>query len=85
MAIHQNVIFLFAFILSAVILLATYRHHSILLPISSRQQQPKPRFIFVDLGANRGDTLEVFLGEENAKFQYEFPRPDWATYDQAGK
>lgn len=45
----------------------------------------KPRYIFIDIGANSADTLEVFLKHENAKFEYDFPRPDWATYDQAGE
>lgn len=45
----------------------------------------RPRFIFVDLGANRADSLDAFLGKTDAKFQFEFPRPDWARYDQAGE
>lgn len=44
----------------------------------------KPRYVFVDLGANRADSLEVFLKEPHAKWHEDFPKPDWATYDQAG-
>ncbi|TPX32851.1 hypothetical protein SmJEL517_g04108 [Synchytrium microbalum] len=35
------------------------------------------RCAFIDLGANRADTLKVWLKEENAKFQYDFPLPFW--------
>jgi hypothetical protein len=45
----------------------------------------KPRYVFVDLGANAADSLEAFLRHEHAKFQYEYPRPEWATYEQAGE
>jgi len=45
----------------------------------------KPRYIFVDLGANSADSLDVFLNREDAKFKFDFPRPDWATHDQAGE
>ena len=44
----------------------------------------KPRYVFVDLGANKGDSLETFLGHDKAKFAFDFPRPEWATHDQAG-
>ena len=55
-------------------------------PVAPPKPDPaKPRFIFVDLGANRADTLEVFLKHEGAKFSFDFPRPDWATYEEAGK
>lgn len=43
----------------------------------------KPRYIFVDLGANSADTLAVFLKEKDAKFQFDFPKPSWASYKQA--
>ncbi|KAF9090582.1 hypothetical protein BGX23_005915 [Mortierella sp. AD031] len=43
----------------------------------------KPRYIFIDLGANRSDSLEVFLQKPGAKYQYTYPKPDWATYEQA--
>ncbi|KAJ5364855.1 uncharacterized protein N7496_010568 [Penicillium cataractarum] len=49
------------------------------------QVTQRPRYIFIDIGANRADTLEVFLKQKSAKFEYDFPRPDWATYDQAGE
>lgn len=45
----------------------------------------KPRFIFVDLGANGADSLETFLQHPEAKFKYEFPSPSWATHEEAGK
>ncbi|KAG0301570.1 hypothetical protein BGZ98_008217 [Dissophora globulifera] len=77
MAVHRNIVFPVAFLLSVVFLLGTYHRSNL---FASRN---KPRFIFVDLGANRADSLEVFLQHENAKFKYDFPRPDWATYEQA--
>ncbi|TPX47398.1 hypothetical protein SeMB42_g03338 [Synchytrium endobioticum] len=40
------------------------------------------RCAFLDLGANRADTLRVFLKEPNAKFQYDFPLPFWAHHTQ---
>jgi len=49
------------------------------------QDSHKPRYIFIDLGANRGDSLDVFLQHSNAKFQYDFPYPDWATHNEADK
>ena len=33
------------------------------------------RFIFIDLGANRADSLRVFLKEPDTKFQFDFPKP----------
>jgi len=36
----------------------------------------KSRYIFLDLGANRADTLKVFLQEPNTKFNYSYPLPD---------
>lgn len=33
------------------------------------------RYVFVDLGANRADTLKVFLGRPDAKFKYKFAAP----------
>ncbi|CAG8955091.1 hypothetical protein HYFRA_00007106 [Hymenoscyphus fraxineus] len=47
------------------------------------ERGPKPRYIFVDLGANAADSLEAFLGVEGARFQYDFPRPEWATHREA--
>jgi hypothetical protein len=51
--------------------------------LMKQESHHKPRYIFVDLGANSADSLEAFLQHDNAKFQYEYPRPEWATYDQA--
>jgi hypothetical protein len=88
LVVNKNILSLVTFILSAVFLLATY-HRSNLFPDSRGSHGPggphKPRYIFVDLGANRADSLEAFLKHQNAKFQYDFPRPDWATHDQAGE
>ena len=33
------------------------------------------RYVFVDLGANRADTLKVFLDRPDAKFKYKFAAP----------
>ena len=81
MAVNKTIVSLVAFILSTVFLLTTY-HPSNPFPNWGGH---KPRYIFVDLGANSADSLEVFLKHENAKFEYDFPRPDWATHDQAGE
>ena len=44
----------------------------------------KGRYIFVDLGANRADTLRVFLQWPNSKFNYTFAAPpDGRSPDQA--
>lgn len=53
---------------------------------ASKASDPgKPRYIFVDLGANRADSLEAFLQHPGAKFEYDFPKPDWASHEDAGK
>lgn len=83
----SNIVSFVFFVVSAVLLLSTFYVNEPLKLYNSHKkspQPPKPRFIFVDLGANRADSLEIFLGHEGAKFKYDFPRPDWATYDQAG-
>jgi FkbM family methyltransferase len=86
MAAHRNIASIVPFILSVVFLLLTYHRYAVLPHWGALQSTgPKPRYIFVDLGANGADSLEVFLQRENAKWQYDFPRPDWATHDQAGK
>lgn len=33
------------------------------------------RYIFIDLGANKADTLKVFLGYSDAKFNFDFATP----------
>ena len=43
----------------------------------------QPRFVFIDLGANRADTLRVFLKEKNTKFHYDFPKPKRKEYKDA--
>ena len=83
MAVPKNIVFLVASSLSAVLLLATY-FRSNLFPHGPGRPRGA-RYIFVDLGANRADSLEVFLQHENAKFKYDFPRPEWATHEQAGE
>ncbi|KAL9102634.1 MAG: hypothetical protein Q9163_002249 [Psora crenata] len=74
-----NIVSFVFFTVSVVLLLATFNSHKPYKP----QQPDRPRYIFVDLGANRADSLETFLGHQEAKFAYEFPRPDWATHDEA--
>ncbi|KAG0208705.1 hypothetical protein BGX28_000403, partial [Mortierella sp. GBA30] len=71
----------------ALLFLATY--HSSRLPLSSQSlqsqllpQADKRRYIFVDLGANGADTLDVFLKHPGARYQYDYPRPEWATYEE---
>ena len=86
MTVHRNPASIIAFTLSALFLLATY-YRFIITPKWSDLGSAgrKPRYIFVDLGANGADSLEVFLQHERTKFKYEFPRPEWANYDQAGR
>ncbi|KEF52230.1 uncharacterized protein A1O9_11857 [Exophiala aquamarina CBS 119918] len=88
MAIHKTVICSLTLIFVGILLLATEHQYNILpTPLkssgSSSGSTVKPRFIFVDLGANAADSLEVFLRRDHAKYSYDFPRPDWATYEQA--
>ncbi|CAO3569220.1 unnamed protein product [Mortierella alpina] len=84
---NRHAIVAVAFTVSVLLLLIAHRgvsppSHD--LSASSSQQSPsKRRYIFVDLGANRADSLEVFLKNPNAKFDYDFPRPSWATHEEA--
>jgi hypothetical protein len=41
------------------------------------------RYVFVDLGANRADSLRVFLKQNHTKFEYDFPRPEGCEYSDA--
>ncbi|GJJ73022.1 hypothetical protein EMPS_05380 [Entomortierella parvispora] len=77
MAPLRNVIFPAALILSALFLLLTLRHSAM------TRTEPKPRFVFVDLGANRADSMEAFLKISNSKFQFDYPRPAWAKHEDA--
>ncbi|XWW92858.1 hypothetical protein V2A60_000785 [Cordyceps javanica] len=43
----------------------------------------RPRYVFVDLGANGADSLETFLQTSEAKFKYDFPAPPWSTHKEA--
>ena len=85
----SNIVSIVFFAVSALLLLATFYNHK---PFRDHFQDPKKgenphkgRYVFVDLGANRADSLEVFLGHENSKFVFDFPRPDWATHEEAGE
>ena len=77
---RKSLLFPIALVASAFLLLASVRH----LGQSVWGRGGKPRYIFVDLGANRADSLEAFLRHPDAKFKRDFPRPSWATYEQAG-
>ncbi|ATY63111.1 family methyltransferase [Cordyceps militaris] len=52
-------------------------------PKAAMAKESRPRYIFVDLGANSADSLETFLETPAAKFKYDFPSPPWATHDEA--
>ncbi|KAK1976603.1 FkbM family methyltransferase [Colletotrichum cereale] len=90
MAVNKNLVFLCA-VTVTFLLTATFHQASILSDgVSTLYKGPsqsasfsKPRYIFVDLGANRADSLEAFLQHPNAKFQFDFPRPSWATHEEA--
>lgn len=85
MPVHRNILISITFTLWAVLLLATY-HYSNVVPSRGGLGRPaKARYFFIDVGANRADSLEVFLKHKDAKFEYDFPRPEWATYEQAGE
>ena len=84
----SNIVSFVFFTVSAVLLLSTFYINKPLKlynPHNKSSKVHKPRYIFVDLGANCADSLEIFLGHEDTKFKYDFPRPGWATYDQAGE
>ena len=90
MANQRNVVFILALMAAVLMLTATYHHLNVngldpRLSLGLRTSRAKPRYIFVDLGANRGDSLDVFLGNKDGKFQYSFPCPGWATPSQAGE
>ncbi|KAG0041889.1 hypothetical protein BGZ83_001191 [Gryganskiella cystojenkinii] len=81
-----------AFSVSAILLLLTLQSswtdwfRSAPAPAPAQAQAPapdKPRYIFVDLGANGADSLEAFLEEPKAKFHYDYPSPTWATHRDA--
>ncbi|KAG0303623.1 hypothetical protein BGZ98_006461 [Dissophora globulifera] len=77
----RNTIFPVALIVSALFFFVTYDGTSEVK--SWLGSGPKPRFIFVDLGANRADSLQVFMQHPEAKFKYDYPRPEWASYKNA--
>ncbi|KAF9953377.1 hypothetical protein BGZ70_000265 [Mortierella alpina] len=85
---NRHAIVAVAFTVSVLLLLVAHRgvsppSHELAASSSSQQSPGKRRYIFVDLGANRADSLEVFLKNPNAKFAYDFPRPSWATHEEA--
>jgi len=69
-----------AIFFSAVLLLLTTRNSAL-----GWYRTPKPRYIFVDLGANGADSFEAFLQNPGAKFSYDYPRPTWARHEDAGQ
>lgn len=69
-----------ALVFSALLLILTFRNSAM-----EWYRQPKPRYIFVDLGANGADSFEAFLQNPGAKFHYDFPRPTWAKHEDAGQ
>ncbi|KXL49470.1 hypothetical protein M433DRAFT_8502 [Acidomyces richmondensis BFW] len=73
MAVHCNIVSIVIFTISIGLLLATFYSH----------KPHNARYIFVDLGANRADSLETFLGHKDVKFAYDFPHPEWAMHDEA--
>lgn len=75
MAVHCNIVSIVIFTISIGLLLATFYSH----------KPHNARYIFVDLGANRADSLETFLGHKDVKFAYDFPHPEWAMHDEAGE
>ncbi|KAG0000776.1 hypothetical protein BGZ65_004069, partial [Modicella reniformis] len=72
----RNVFFPLILVGTALFMLATYR-------VAGPRPLVKPRYIFVDLGANRADSLEAFLQVTGAKYHYFYPRPEWASHAQA--
>lgn len=38
------------------------------------------RHVFIDLGANNGDSLRAFLGDPTLRWHFEFPRPCFVRY-----
>ncbi|KAK2010242.1 FkbM family methyltransferase [Colletotrichum eremochloae] len=84
MAINRKIAFLCA-VTVTFFLAATFHHASIMSGGMSTLYKgaTKPRYIFVDLGANRADSLEAFLQHPNSKFEYDYPSPPWATHEEA--
>ncbi|KAF9907336.1 hypothetical protein BX616_000459 [Lobosporangium transversale] len=93
---NRSIIFPVALLLSALLLLGTYHRNNLQNGVvqtgqnvqagqndQNERRAGKPRYIFVDLGANRADSLDVFLKRPNTKFNYNFPRPEWANYEDA--
>ena len=86
---NSNIVSFFFFGFSVVLLIASFynqRFSGVYQFPKSHQTDSshKPRYIFVDLGANSADSLESFLQHKDAKFEFDFPRPDWATHEEAG-
>ncbi|KAF9363644.1 hypothetical protein BGX34_003686 [Mortierella sp. NVP85] len=85
---NRNVIFPLAFVICSLFVVGTYKYTSSSSPrslVSTNEYttSSKPRYIFVDLGANRADSLEVFLQHPGSKYTYDYPRPTWATHEEA--
>ena len=51
--------------------------------LTTRLYNYKPRYVFIDLGANKADSLRVFLKEPKTKYVYDYPKPDNMEYDDA--
>jgi hypothetical protein len=90
MASQRNIVFILALMAAVLMLTVTYHHFNVngldpRISLGLGSSRGKPRYIFVDLGANKGDSLDVFLGNKDGKFDYKFPCPGWSTPRQAGK
>ncbi|KAJ3416060.1 hypothetical protein HDV05_003419 [Chytridiales sp. JEL 0842] len=49
---------------------------------SLNKTPPKQRLVFVDLGANRGDSFRVFMQEPNTKYNYTYAKPEGRSYNE---
>jgi FkbM family methyltransferase len=43
-------------------------------------KSPPQRLVFIDFGANRGDSFRVFMEEPNTKYNYTYAKPDDREY-----
>ncbi|KAL2916240.1 hypothetical protein HK105_204331 [Polyrhizophydium stewartii] len=67
---------------SAVVMLG-YQDTSLEQPEPSKPVVAPPRYVYVDLGANSGDTCLMFLQDPEAPEKYDFPTPEGKTHADA--
>ncbi|KAL2916238.1 hypothetical protein HK105_204329 [Polyrhizophydium stewartii] len=75
---------LLALLVVSVVVMVGHSDKSLLkLSANSRAVIAPPRYVFVDLGANSGDSCLMFLQDPEAPEKFEFPTPEGKTHADA--